>query len=145
MRLEASVIIKQPVERVFAFISDVERQPDWVGAVQGVKDVSPGPVQEGSTYTLSLAFMGQAGDVQQIVTTLEPNRVYAQKSASGPVPAQTTFTVEPTEGGTLVRNVTEADDSNIPRLLRSMVTRNVNNQLKMDLAKLRELLESQGA
>lgn len=141
MRVEASVVVEQPVERVFAFISDIERQPEWVGPVQAVKDLVPGPVEVGTTFTLSLAFMGQSGDVQQVVTTLDPNRTYAQKSASGPVPAEITFTVEPTEGGTLVRTVTEADDSSIPRLARGLVTRNINNQVKNDLQKLRALLE----
>ena len=141
MRVESSVVINQTVERVFAFISAIERQPEWVGPVQGVKDLAPGPVEVGTTFTLSLAFMGQSGDVRQVVTTLEPNRVYTQKSASGPVPAEITFTVEPAEGGTLVRTVTEADDSSIPRLARGLATRNINNQLKTDLQKLRELLE----
>lgn len=145
MRVEGSVTVNQPVERVFAFISEIERQPDWVGPVQAVKDLQPGPVQVGTTFTLTLAFMGQSGDVQQAVTILEPNRTYAQKSTSGPVPALITFTVEPAEGGTLVRNLTEADASDIPRMLRSMVTRNINKQLQTDLQKLRELLENGSA
>ena len=141
MRVESSVVINQPVEQVFAFISDIARQPEWVGPVQAVKDLASGPVEVGTTFTLSLAFMGQSGDVQQMVTTLEPNRVFTQKSTSGPVPAEITFTVEPAEGGTLVRAVTEADDSSIPRLARPLVTRNINNQVKNDLQKLRELLK----
>lgn len=142
MRVEASIVIEQSVDRVFAFMSDIERQPEWVGPVQSVKDLPPGPVVVGTTFTLSLAFMGQSGDVRQMVTAIEPNQTYTQKSTSGPVPAEITFTVEPAEGGTLVRIVTEADDSSIPRLARGLVTRNINNQVKNDLQKLRELLES---
>jgi hypothetical protein len=85
--------------------------------------------------------MGQSGDVRQMVTTLEPNQIYTQKSTSGPVPAEITFTVEPAGSGTLVRAVTEADDSSISRLARGLVTRNINNQVKSDLQKLSELLE----
>lgn len=140
MRLEASIVVEQPVEQVFAFITDIERQPEWVGPVQAVKNLAPSPVEVGATFTLSLAFMGQSGDVQQMVTTLEPNQTYTQKSTSGPVPAEITFTVEPTQGGTLVRTITEADDSSIPRLARGLVTRNINNQLKNDLQKLRDML-----
>ncbi len=141
MRVEASVVVEQSIERVFAFITDIERQPEWVGPVQAVTDLAPGPVEVGTTFTLSLAFMGQSGDVRQMVTTLEPNQIYTQKSTSGPVPAEITFTVEPAGSGTLVRAVTEADDSSIPRLARGLVTRNINNQVKSDLQKLSELLE----
>ena len=144
MRVEHSVVIRQPVERVFAFISDIERQPEWVGPVQSVTNVSPGPVQEGTTFTLSLAYMGRAADAEQTISRLEPNRVMTQETTSGPIAVQVTLAVEPVEGGTRVSNITEADISSVPRLARSLVTRTINSQVESDLQTLRELLEQGG-
>lgn len=143
MRVEQSVVIKQPVERVFAFISDIERQPDWVGPVESVTNISSGPMREGTTYTVSLAFMGRSAQAQQTVAQFEPNRVFSQKTTSGPIAVQVTLSVEPAEGGTRVNNVTEADGSGIPRLMRPMMTRSIQSQVDGDMLNLRDLLEMQ--
>ena len=141
MRIESSVVINAPVERVFAFISDVERQPDWITAVVRVSDLSPGPLQVGSTFQLSLAFMGKTAEAGQEITRLEPNRAITQKTTSGPIATEVTMTLEPADTGTLLRNVTEADLGSLGRFAGPMITRTIKRQLDTDLQTLRDMLE----
>lgn len=141
MRLESSVTINAPVERVFAYIADVERQPEWIGAVTSVSRADSGPIGVGSTFTLSLSYMGKSADAVQEITKFEPNRAIIQSTTSGPIATQITLLVEPAGSGTLVRNITEADISSLGRLAGPIVTRTINRQLETDLQTLREILE----
>ena len=87
MRIEASIRINAPAARIFAFIADVERQPEWIGAVRSVSGVSTRPVEQGTTFTLSLEMMGRQATSAQTVTRYEQDRVFAQSTSSGPIPA----------------------------------------------------------
>lgn len=141
MRIESSVTIDAPVERVFDFIADVERQPEWIGAVTSVSEVSDSPARVGTTFMLSLAMMGKSAEARQEVTTLEPHRAFTQKTTSGPIPTEIAITLESSGEGTLVRNVTEADISSLGRFAAPLVTRTIRRQLEVDMQTLREILE----
>lgn len=141
MRIESNVVINAPVERVFAFVTDVERQPDWIAAVERVSNLSPGPLQVGSTFRLSLAFMGKTAEADQQITRLDPNRAITQKTTSGPIATEVTMTLEPNGSGTLLRNVTEADLGSLGRFAGPMISRTIKRQLETDLQTLKRMLE----
>jgi uncharacterized membrane protein len=141
MRIESSVTINAPVERVFDYITDVTRQPEWVGAVTAVSDISSAPVDVGTTFMLSLAMMGKTADARQEVTALESNRTFTQRTISGPVPTEVAISLESSNGVTTVHNVTEADISSLGRFAAPLVTRTIKRQLEGDMQRLREILE----
>ena len=141
MRVESSIDIQAPAERVFAFIADIERQPEWIGAVAGVSSLSSNPAQLGTTFVLSLALMGKSADATQEVTRFEPNRVYTQSTTSGPIPTEITITLTENGSTTTVHNVTEADISSLGRLAGPLVQRTIRRQLESDLHTLKDILE----
>lgn len=141
MQIEASVEINAPVERVFAFVSDVERQPEWIGAVSSVSDLSPGPLQVGSTFQLALDFMGRQAEARQEITRLEPNQAITQATTSGPISTEISITLEPSGSGTILRNVTQAELGSLGRFAGPLVTRTIKHQLETDLQTLRSILE----
>jgi carbon monoxide dehydrogenase subunit G len=138
VQTEASITINAPAEKVFAFLSDIRRQPEWVGAVQEVTDVSEGPVG----FRLHLALMGQTARARQEITRFEPNREIVQSTTSGPIPATISIFLTDQGDSTLVRNVTETDLSSLSRLLRPIATRTIRQQLDNDLQTLKRILES---
>ncbi|HEX2281237.1 MAG TPA: SRPBCC family protein [Thermomicrobiales bacterium] len=142
MHIESSVVIDSPPERVFAFISDIQRQPDWIAAVQGVSNLSPGPLHVGSTFRLSLAFMGKTAEADQEITRLDPDRAITQTTTSGPIPTEVTMTLEPSGSGTLLKNSTRADIGSLGRFAGPMISRTIKRQLETDLQTLRGILES---
>lgn len=141
MRVESSIDIQAPAERVFAFIADIERQPEWIGAVAGVSNISSNPAQLGTTFQLSLSLMGKSADANQEVTRFEPNRVYTQSTTSGPIPTEITITLTEQGNTTTVHNVTEADISSLGRLAGPLVVRTIRRQLETDLQTLKGILE----
>lgn len=139
--MESSIDINAPAEKVFAFIADVQRQPEWIGAVAGVSNVSSTPPGLGTTFDLSLALMGKTAEARQEVTRFEPNTAYAQKTTSGQIPTEITITMTENGGVTTVHNVTEADISSLGRLAGPLVARTIRRQLETDLHTLRDILE----
>lgn len=143
MRIESSIQINAPAERIFAFIADVRRQPEWIGAVADVSNVSSDPVGVGTTFNLSLALMGKTATATQEVTRFEPNTAFTQKTTSGPVPTEISITLTESNGATTVHNVTEADISSLGRLAGPLVSRTIRRQLEADLQTLRDIMEQQ--
>lgn len=141
MQIESSVQINASIERVFAYVSDVQRQSEWVAAVSGVSDLSPGPLQVGSTFLLSLEFMGRQADARQEITVLEPNHAIIQTTTSGPIATEISITLEPSGSGTLLRNVTQAELGSLGRFAGPLITRTIKQQLETDLQRLRSILE----
>lgn len=141
MRVESQIDIQAPAERVFAFIADVARQPEWIGAVSAVSDISSSPVGQDTTFRLSLALMGKTAEADQRVTRFEPNRVFAQSTTSGPIPTEITITLTEHGDMTTVHNVTEADISSLGRLAGPIVVRTIRRQLDTDLQTLKSMLE----
>lgn len=141
MQTEASITINAPAEKVFAFLSDISRQPEWVGAVQEVTDLPDGPVGLGTTFRLHLALMGQTARARQEITRFEPNREIVQSTTSGPIPATISIFLTSQGDATLVLNVTETDLSSLSRLLRPIATRTIRQQLDNDLQTLKRILE----
>lgn len=141
MRVESRIDIHAPAARIFAFIADVQRQPEWIGAVSGVSNVSSDPVGLGTTFRLSLALMGKTAEADQAVTRFEPDTVFTQSTTSGPIPTEITISLSESNGVTTVHNVTEADISSLGRFAGPIVTRTIRRQLDTDLQTLKSLME----
>lgn len=141
MRIESSVVINAPADQIFDFIADVQRQPEWIGAVTGVSNISNTPVGEGTTFEISLALMGKTARASQQVTRFEPNRAFTQATTSGPIPTEISITLVESGDSTTVHNVTEADISSLGRLAGPIAARTIRRQLETDLQTLRGIME----
>ena len=58
MRLEKSIDVRQPVERVFAYVTSTEHFPEWASAIGEVRQTSPGPAGQDATYAIVARFLG---------------------------------------------------------------------------------------
>jgi uncharacterized protein YndB with AHSA1/START domain len=58
MRVERGGTIKQPVERVFEYVSTPENDPTWVPVAVRHEKISPGPLRGGSLTEEDVAFLG---------------------------------------------------------------------------------------
>jgi len=103
------VVINAPPDRVFAYVADLTRHPEWSGARLKVEPLASGPVGVGSQYISHGDVANQKDRPNQLrVTQYQPPTVFAfvaQDPDFGEVPHVFTFT--PQAGGTLVdRTVT---------------------------------------
>jgi len=106
-RVETSVHVAAPPERVWAVVSDPRNLPRWDRRVVRVEGVPEGGLREGATYTTVLRFMAVRATVRAEVLAWEPPH-RAMVRLSGPmVEATVTTTVEPAGGASILRHEVE--------------------------------------
>jgi hypothetical protein len=77
MRFEESVVLNQPVEKVFDYVSNPLNLPEWQGPPTEVRDLqqsTPGGLREGDRFVTVLEFLGRQYETPTEVTAYEPYR-----------------------------------------------------------------------
>jgi uncharacterized protein YndB with AHSA1/START domain len=97
--LEISTVINRPVEEIFAFLSNPENNRKWSSVSKEAKITSAGSMGVGTTYRSVVTFLRWRIEGEVEFTDYEPNRSFAQKTRSGPVPVESRVTLERVEGG----------------------------------------------
>jgi uncharacterized membrane protein len=144
-RIETSIIINRPVDEVFAAASNMGNLPKWSTATQEADVTSEGPVRRGSTVRLVGTFLGRRIESDAEFTEFEPPRHFAMATTSGPVAFRNRWTFEPSDGGTKVTGMNEAETSGFLKMLRiaePIAVRMGKRQLETDIANLKDLLEA---
>ena len=105
-RLEKSIVINAPVEKVFAYVREPASEPEWMPGMVEVGDVVQTKEGVGSHYrfTYSLAgllFRGESRTIEYV-----PNRRIVTQSKGG-IESLWTWTFEPHGGGTKLSVVVE--------------------------------------
>jgi uncharacterized membrane protein len=145
VRVEDSIIVNRPIEEVFAYVTDIERFPEWTSFVRRAEKTSDGPVGLATTLRTDLQFLGRQFTSEQVITEFVPNRVFAGKSVSGPLPMTITTTVEPAGGGTKVTQSIEGESKGFFGLADPILEQVGKRQLHAQLGTLKDLLESGAA
>jgi uncharacterized protein YndB with AHSA1/START domain len=143
LSIEKSIVINRPVEEVFAFVAQGENWSQWAAELVETKKTSEGPLGVGTTYTHVAQMLGRRIENGYEVTEYEPNRKVSMKSTSGPVPAETSLTVESVEGGTKLALTVAAEIAGVFKLAEPLVARIMGRQQDANFANLRDLLEAQ--
>ena len=140
--LETSIVMNQPVEEVFAFVSNPENIPKWSSLGREVKITSAGPIGVGTTYRSVVAFLGRRIEGETEFTEYVPNCSFAEKSTSGPFPIENRTTFERVDGGTRVTFTTVAEPSGFFKLAEPLLMSLLKRQYQADLANLKDLMEA---
>ena len=138
--LELSIVINRPVEEVFAFASNPENTPKWSSVSSEVKITSAGPIGVGTTYRSVVTFLGRRSESEVEFTEYEPNRSFAQKTKSGPVPVENRVTFERVDGGTRVTFSSVAELGGFFKLAEPLLVSMVKRQFEADFANLKDLM-----
>ena len=103
MGIEASAEIHRPVEVVYEYLLDLERNvPAADSRVQSVVRTNSGPPGAGAEYVMRQPVFGKVREQQVRITAAEPNRRIEMDASFGPVRPRLTFAFERTETGTRV-------------------------------------------
>lgn len=144
IEIEKSAVINRPVEDVFAYVTDVENEPQWISEVMKVRMTSDGPVGVGTTYDNIVQFLGREIVDPHEVVQYEPNSKFAFKSYSGQISFEGTHSFEATsDGDTKFTFEAKGETGNLFKLAEPIVNRMINRQWETNVANLKELLESQ--
>ena len=142
-RIEESVIIKCPVDRVFVYTTEAKSWPKWHATMPEVEQTSQGQVGVGTTFRGKNRMMGQTSEWTAKATEYAPNKKWAKTITSGSVVIDEQLIFDAVEGGTKFTIVFDVKVGGFLRLLSSMIVNSMRKQLKLDLINLKGLLEAQ--
>ena len=103
-KVEKTITINAPVEKVFAYIDDPMNEPEWLPSMIEVKDVTGQGV--GKHYRWAYKVVGLRFEGESAFTEHIPNERIVDQSKGGIV-STWTWSFEPHDGGTKVNAVVE--------------------------------------
>jgi uncharacterized protein YndB with AHSA1/START domain len=140
---EISLVIKRPIEEVFAFISNPENQPRWRAATLEITRTSSEPLDVGSVFKGRFTFLGRPFQGNLEILARVPQRSYATRLVEGPFPLEAHYTLEPTEGGTHLTLLVEGQPGGFFKLAEPLVVSLAKRSYESDLHNLKDMLEAQ--
>jgi uncharacterized protein YndB with AHSA1/START domain len=141
--MQRTIMIKRPVDEVFAFFADVSNDPQWRGP--GLKEISlQGEMRQGAHVHQKIAAgpFGAAVKADMDVVVYEPTTALGFQVTTGPLRPRVDFTFAPTEAGTTVSFSISAPLSGVKKvLMRSMVQKSMAEEAAA-LDEAKRLLEA---
>jgi uncharacterized protein YndB with AHSA1/START domain len=137
---ENTVMIRRPIEEVFAFLSDFENIPTWNYAIVQTHKVSQGPVGVGTIYRQVRSVPSRSEEHFE-VTVYNPPRQLEIRGQLGPFPSRLAYALDAIPEGTRVTNAVELELRGPGRLLGPVAVPRVRDAVAANLHKLKELLE----
>jgi uncharacterized protein YndB with AHSA1/START domain len=139
---QSQIVIAAPPEKVWAFISDLERGPEWSVATLECELISPGPIGLGTTYrSVSKFAASRIRTEHEIVEWDPPHRMVSRVTKGG----ETLFTqvCEPAGEGAILSMVNDfALPRGVPALVGEKLAQQVSKTLSEELTRIKEAVES---
>ena len=136
------VVVKRPIEEVFAYLADGERCTEWRPGVVSIARVS-GDGGVGTRYAQQVRGpMGRSIAADYEITRSDPPRLLEFQTVTGPARPHGLYELEELDGGTRVRFTLDADLGGVRGLLMGgAVQRTMDHEVGM-LENLRRKLEA---
>ena len=140
VRIEFSIDVDRPPAEVFAYLTDATSLPQWQSSA--VEARWEGEKAPGAHVKEVRKFLGRRMESELEVTEYDPDRRFALKVLSGPVPFSVQHTLEPRDGGTRLMFVGEGEPGGFFKLAEPIVARTAERQFKSDFETLKDVLEA---
>jgi uncharacterized protein YndB with AHSA1/START domain len=141
MRFTNTVRIDRSPEEVFAYLAQFENIPRWNYAIAETQQLGSGPVGVGSRYRQVRTLPRRAEEFFEIVA-FEPARSLTIRGDIGPFFGDIDYTLEDSDGATLLTNTCELRGRGALGVLTPLATGQVRSAVAANLDVLRRLLES---
>ena len=133
--------IARPVAEVAAYAGDPGNAPEWYANIRSVEWRTDPPVAVGSQMDFVARFLGRTLSYTYRVTELVPGQRLVMETAQGPFPMRTTYTWEPTDGGTRMTLRNTGSPAGFGRVAAPAMELAMRRATAKDLARLKALLE----
>lgn len=142
VRAEESIFVERPIEEVFAYLTDLDRVPEWQTNVLFLQPQSAGGLRAGAQLVELRKFLGRKVESVVEVTEYEPPHRYTIKVQSGPIPFEISNVLSESGGGTRIDAVVEGEPGRFFGLVEWRVVKAVERELWNSLATLKDILEA---
>jgi uncharacterized protein YndB with AHSA1/START domain len=92
--VSSSIIINQPVDKVFDYVINVENHTAWHESLLEASVTPDGPIGVGSTYHYVTNVMGRRMESQMQVSAFEQNKTWGVTTTGVPTPVETVYSFE---------------------------------------------------
>ena len=139
-KVEQSITINAPVEKVFSYMSDPMNQLEWLPSITDVRDVTGEGVGKRFSWTYKMMGMSFKGETE--VVEYIPNERSVMKTKGG-ILSTWNWTYKPEAGGTLLNLVIEYT---IPvpvlgKVAEKLILRQNEREAALSMTNLKEILE----
>jgi uncharacterized protein YndB with AHSA1/START domain len=139
VRIELSLEIGRPVDEVFAFLTDLDRLPEWQGSA--VESRVEGELVMGARIHERRRVMGRDLANELEVVEYEPPRRLALKALSGPDRFTIDHRLAEEAGGTRLDVLAEGKAGGFMKFGEPLLARRAEEEMRADFERLKELLE----
>ena len=139
MRVELTIEVARPPDEVFAFLTDLEKLPEWQGSA--IESRAEGPLREGARIHERRSLFGREAETELEVTAYEPGRRLTLRTIRGPVGLTIDHALEEHAGGTKLQVTAEGKQKGALRFAGRAVESRARKELRRDFDRLKELLE----
>ena len=148
MRVEESIVIDRAPEEVFDFFSQRSNDSLWMGTVEESEWLEPeGAEGLGRRGRMVMKAGGRRSEYIDEVTAWEPGRLVAHRAVDGPMELGTACVAE-AAGDDRCRAIVIAETQPkgvVGRLIDPVIARVIRRDFKADLARLKDILETEPA
>lgn len=142
IKIKDSITINKPLEKVFAFVANMENLPQWQSEVVKSKIITPGPTRVGTKFTEEVK-VGRS----KLPTMCEVNEFVANKrigfvASSSAIGYQGLFSVEKSgQSSTAVNLTATASLKGFYKLLSPIFSAEAKKGARKELQQLKKVLE----
>ena len=140
--IEETVIIAQPIERVWEFVMDESNDPLWQTTLTDVHRLTDGPLVPGSRVSESRRFLGRRIETVWELTACEPPHLCSIASVTAPFAWQGTYALEAAGEGTRFTVRLRGNPGGFFRIAEALLERFVRRELAGNLGNLNDVLEA---
>lgn len=142
IKIHHTVIIRRPVEEVFAYVGDFKRWPEWNFLIKEAQPLQPGPYRVGMTIRVKSSILGRHLEQIMIITGYDRDKFIEIKTLKGPFKMvhQFQFSAKPFQ--TTVTFNTSNNLSQIFRFTRPVLAHIINRGNEIMYNRLKAILEA---
>jgi hypothetical protein len=141
-RIEESIDIVSPIEKVFTYTMDASSWNQWHSIILESEQTSQGPVGIGTTFRGTSRMMGRNMEWTAKATEFEPQRKFGKEITSGSLLIRQHNTYVPTKEGVKVTIVYDMSFGGFLKLMSPMIVSSMRTDLKKSLGNLKRILEA---
>ena len=141
-RIEESIEIKCPVDKVFAYTTDAKNWPKWLSFMPEAEQTSQGPVNIGTTFKGVSRMMGRSMRWTAIATEYESNKKWGKNITCGSLAIEEHVTYNPVERGTTFTILYDMKVGGFLKLLLPVMAGSMRKETKKSLGNLKSILEA---
>jgi uncharacterized membrane protein len=141
---EHEVIISQPVDVVFAYISNPENNQHWQADLIESRLASDGPIGVGSVFEEVRRFVGRALEIKttrEIIRYVPNEEIHFKSTPSAHFEMDLNYAFQPVEEGTQLTLAYKFDIGGFFATAEPLIEKGVVKSVVTDLDKLKEVLE----